>query len=89
MFYSKKANSNINHIHERSLRIVYNNHMPSSEELLKNDKSFSIHHRNLQSLAIEHFKVKNNLSNRIMCDIFGTRNSDYCFFFSFFYLANI
>ena len=66
MFYSKKAISNINYIHERSLRIVYKDHMSSSEELLKKDKSFSIHHRNLQSLAIEHFKVKNNLSNRIM-----------------------
>ena len=36
-----------------------------------------MHQRNIQSLAIELFKVKNNLCNRIMGDIFETRNLDY------------
>ena len=31
-----------------------------------------IHHRNIQSLAIEIFKVKKNLSNTIMSDVFPT-----------------
>ena len=53
MFYSRKANSKINHVHKRSLRIVYIDNISSFEELLKKDKSFCIHHRNIQSLAIK------------------------------------
>ena len=64
-------------IHERSLRILYKDNISSYEELVKKGKSFCIQHRNTQSLAIELFKVKSNLSNRIMCDIFETRNLDY------------
>ena len=68
MFFSRKANSKTNYIHERSLRIMYKDNISFSEELLKKDKSFSIHPRNIQSLAIELFKVKSNLANRIMCE---------------------
>ena len=56
----------------KGVRIVYKDNVSSFEELLKKDKSFYIHHRNIQSLATELFKVKNNLSVRIMCDIFET-----------------
>ena len=77
MFHSRKANAKINHIHERALRIVYKDNNSSFEELLRKDKSLCIHHRNIQSLAIELFKVKNNPSNRIMCDIFETGNFNY------------
>ena len=77
MFYSRKANSKINHIHEWSLRLVYKDNISSFEESLKKDKSSCICHSNIQSLATELFKVKNNLSNRLMCDIFETRNLDH------------
>ena len=73
MFHGRKANSKINHIHERALRIVYKNNVLSFEELLELDKSFKIHHRNIQSLTIELFKIKNNLSITIMNDIFQPR----------------
>ena len=52
MFHGRKATSKINEIHERSLRIAYKNNVLSFEELLELDKSFKIHHRNTQSLAI-------------------------------------
>ena len=68
------SNNKINHLYERSLRIVYKDNISSFEDLLKRDKSFTIHQRNIQSLAIELFKVKGNLSNNIMYDIFQTRN---------------
>ena len=49
---------------------------------MKIDKSFNIHHKNIQSLAIEPYKVKNNLSNQIMQEIFEKRqNLDYNFRF--------
>ena len=77
MFYGRKANFKIKHIHERSLRIVYKDNISSFEELLKKHKSFCIHHRIIRSLVMELLKVKSNLSNRIMCDIFETRNLEY------------
>ena len=70
MFHGRGVNNKINHLHERSLRIVYKDNTSSFEDLLKKDNSFTIHQRNIQSLAIELFKVKGNLSNNIMYDIF-------------------
>ena len=70
MFLGRRANSKINHIHERALCIVYKNNVSSFEELLELDKSLKIHHRNIQSIAIELFKIKNSLSVTIMNDIF-------------------
>ena len=58
MFCSQNMNRKINHIHERALRLVYKDYRSSFEELLRNDKSISIHHRNIHSVAIEMFKVK-------------------------------
>ena len=66
MFHGRRANSKINHIHERALRIVYKNNALSFEESLELDKSFKILDINIQSLAIELFKIKNNLSVTIM-----------------------
>ena len=58
MFHGRKANSKIDHILERALRILYKNNVLSFEELLELDKSFKIHHRNIQSLATELSKDK-------------------------------
>ena len=41
-------------------------------ELLEKDGSVSIHHRNIQSLVIEMYKVKNKLAPTITDNIFGT-----------------
>ena len=70
MFCSREMNRKINHIHERALRLVYGDYTASFEELLKKDKTVSIHHRNIQYLAIEMYKVINNLSPQILNEIF-------------------
>ena len=77
MFYSRRVNDKINHLHELSLRIVYKDNYSSYVDLLAKDKSFTMHQRNVQPLAIELFKVKRNLSNVIMCNILKTRTLTY------------
>ena len=58
MFHNRELNRKINHIHERAIRIVYRDNSSSFTELLKKDNSVCIHYRNIQSLAIELYKVK-------------------------------
>ena len=73
MFHSRNLNNKINRLHERCLRVIYNDKTSSFEQLLKNDNSVSIHHRNIQTLAIEMNKVTNGLSPEIMNEIFQIR----------------
>ena len=77
MFCQRSSNTRINHLHERALRIVYNDNESTFEDLLKKDNSVSIHHKNIRLLGIELCKVKNNLSNHLMSEIFNLRNIDY------------
>ena len=69
MCHSRTNNNKINRLHERCLRIVYNDKQ-SFNELLKKDGSVSIHMRNIQILATEMYKLINNLSPIIMNRVF-------------------
>ena len=70
MFHNRTLNNKINKLHERALRLVYQNENATFQELLEMDGSVTIHHKNLQRLAIEMFKVKNKLSPIPIQEIF-------------------
>ena len=57
-------------MHERCLRIVYNNKKSNFNELRVKDGSVSIHHQNLQKLGVEMFKVSKVLSPEIVNELF-------------------
>jgi len=63
MFHVRRLDQKINHLHERCLRIVYSDHTSTFEQLLEKDGAIKFHHKNLQLLAIELFKCKNNISD--------------------------
>ena len=73
MLHSRSNNNKIKHLHERCLRLIYNDKQSSYEELLIKDGTVSIHHRNIQTLATEMFKVKNEISPEIICINFTQR----------------
>ena len=62
MFHSGGLNNNIISLLERVLRITYGDRSSLFEDLLGKDNSVSIHHKNIQALATEMFKVKNNIA---------------------------
>ena len=68
MLHSRKLNSKINRL--RDYTIMYNNNPSTFEELLELDNSVSIHHRNLQCLAMELYKIFSAIPPDIINDIF-------------------
>ena len=71
--WTRKHNNRINHIQERGLRIVYEDYSSSFEDLLKRHGSVTIHHRNIQLVAIEMFKVKYGLNVDLISCFFQLR----------------
>ena len=73
MCHNRTNNNKINHLHERCFRLNYNNKKLSFNDLLEEDGSVSIHHRNLRTLAVELFKVFKGLSPVIFAEAFLVR----------------
>ena len=70
MWHNRTYNNKINRLHERCLRLIYNDKHSSFEELLEKDNSVSIHHKNLHVLATEMFQVHIKSSPEIMQEVF-------------------
>ena len=70
MFHNRLLNHKINRLHERCLRGIYNDGHSSYDELLNLDNSVSVHHRNLQILATEMFRVHTRSATDILNQVF-------------------
>ena len=78
MTHSRGLNNEINHIHERALRIIYNDFWTTFEGLLAKDKSVTNHNRNMQQPVTEIFKVKMGISPNVMKEIFNFSDNNNC-----------
>ena len=68
----------MNRIQERALKIIYNDYVATFTQLFEKDSSVSIHIRNLQVLATENVKARNNLSPPIIQNILRATEPAYC-----------
>ena len=64
----------INRVHEKALRVILGHNLSEFESLLEGDKGICSHHKNIQSLMVEMFKVKNKLAPAVMGSMFERRN---------------
>ena len=76
MFHSKRLGKKINVWLERAFRIKYGDKIYSFKELLEKGNSVSTHHKNLQALAIEMYKMFYNMSPTIL-NIIAPRATPY------------
>ena len=64
-------------MHERALRLVYNDKSSFFRELLERNNSVTIHEKNVQVLLIEISKVKSGAAPEIMTEIFKFKDHSY------------
>ena len=76
--HSRKLNSRVNKLHERTLRILYQDYASLFTELLEKDNSRTIHNRKKQFIATALFKVKNGLLPPFIKEIF-VENTLHCY----------
>ena len=79
MFHSGVLNNKRNRIHERALRITYNDKSSSYGELLTKDRSVTIYHRNIRASSIEIYKVMQGISSPLLKEVFVPRKCNYEF----------
>ena len=77
MYCQRRSNNLINRIHERALRIAYNDYVSDSSSLLDKDEPIIIHKRNIHALALEIYKTINNLNPKFMDEIFYMKQHNY------------
>ena len=77
MFYSRNTNNKINQLHERALRLVYDDYELHFEKLLEKDVLFTARHYTIQTLCIELYKIYHNIAQTMFSDLFICNNNTY------------
>ena len=72
LFHSRSLNNRIDRIHQRALRIVFNNNVSSFDELINKSGSVRVHHS-----AIEIYKALHNLPPPFVSELFQLNNIKY------------
>ena len=75
MLHSRKQNNKINRIHERVLSTAYSDYNSSFNQFLDKDGSFTIHQRNVQSLATEIYRYLHGISPAILSEVFKAKET--------------
>ena len=70
VFLGRIMNDNIHRLHETYLRLSYGEKLFSYEKLLEQNKSVTLHNRNVHILATEIFRVYRNTSLLVFSKIF-------------------
>ena len=60
----------VNFLHERALRMIYDDSISSFVSLLGRDNSFFVHDCNIQQLAMEVYKVAHGLASKATSVLF-------------------
>ena len=79
MFTRKNLMLEVNKIHWRNLRVVYDDCNSTYEELLASRNDISIHQKHLRHLTIEVYKSLMNLSSEFMWPFFKNKSIPYNF----------
>ena len=74
-FHSRRTNNKSNRLHQRVLGIVYDEDIPTFDQLLAMEKSFCIHHENIQILLIEIWNAVHNNSGNSLKELLVRRES--------------
>ena len=92
MFHSRHTNDNSNWLHQRALRIVYDDDVSTFDQLLVMDKYFCIHHQNIGKLKLKFTRLLMiflETFERIICEKRNHKFAVFSFLFFFFFYMNI
>ena len=77
MFCSRRLNFLGNNVHERALRIVYDNQISFYSELLMTKNERTVHQQNVNVLMKENYKFENDLSPPLVDGMLQVRRINY------------